>query len=563
MKTVVILGAGLGSRLNPITNHIPKVLVNYKQHTVLKYLHDVYSTLGADRIIVVVHSKYKDTVKGYANSVGINIEILCVDEPYGSYYAIGMIAGEIIGDNVVFNWCDVIPEFNNFSWDQTAIYTYGNSCRYKFKNRVIYKSPLNDGNVVGVYQFKRFPDVFGTRNPETIKRVSNGEDLIDNIYGKACDQEELKNLVDIGDLEKLKAAHKNVEINREFNEIEINETTVVKTALNQRGQELQFKELQWYSKVNTQSVPTIYTVTENSFSMERINGTPMSNFIKFSGNKVKLIDEILKACTFSHDFISMPEQSVKADVKKEAYTKVIERCESIKELIDSFGVKYVNGLKLGRLKTLLNKAYPYLVNQALSTPYSAVIHGDPNFSNIFMGLDGKIKFIDPRGYFGFTEVAGPRIYDESKILYALSGYDEFNSDPSWGGLSIHGQNATVNITPLFDGYEDLEFVTLEHKLWLAIIWVSLAGYFKNNPLKAVSAYFYGMYLLTKTLNGLPRVLKDSTTAPDLLAPVTCSIITKCPSKWRLFDLETGQTYIPNPAGQKIGSQWTLYRGTNV
>src|SRR5699024_11457572 len=70
MKKVVILGAGLGSRLYPITNEIPKVLVNYKQHTVLKHLYDLYSN-QSDEIILVIHSKFNDLVKGYIKSINM------------------------------------------------------------------------------------------------------------------------------------------------------------------------------------------------------------------------------------------------------------------------------------------------------------------------------------------------------------------------------------------------------------------------------------------------------------------------------------------------------------
>ena len=50
-----------------------------------------------------------------------------------------------------------------------------------------------------------------------------------------------------------------------------------------------------------------------------------------------------------------------------------------------------------------------------------------NFSNIIVNTDDKIKLIDPRGYFGKSYIYGIKEYDYSKLIFALSGYDEFNN----------------------------------------------------------------------------------------------------------------------------------------
>lgn len=38
---------------------------------------------------------------------------------------------------------------------------------------------------------------------------------------------------------------------------------------------------------------------------------------------------------------------------------------------------------------------------------------------------------------------------------------------------------------------------------------------------------------------------------ELENPVTLNIKTKCPSKWRLIDIENGRVFIGNPAGYWI------------
>jgi hypothetical protein len=39
-----------------------------------------------------------------------------------------------------------------------------------------------------------------------------------------------------------------------------------------------------------------------------------------------------------------------------------------------------------------------------------------------------------------------------------------------------------------------------------------------------------------------RTLLDGSTVPELENPVTLQIKTKCPAKYKLVDMETGQTY---------------------
>jgi hypothetical protein len=79
---------------------------------------------------------------------------------------------------------------------------------------------------------------------------------------------------------------------------------------------------------------------------------------------------------------------------------------------------------------------------------------------------------------------------------------------------------------------------------IAVIWIALAGYFKNNPIKAVSAYYYGMHLLTLTLDESGRRLRNGKVSHDT-GLVTAMLKTKNPDKWVLTDKETGQKYRPN------------------
>ena len=51
-----------------------------------------------------------------------------------------------------------------------------------------------------------------------------------------------------------------------------------------------------------------------------------------------------------------------------------------------------------------------------------------------------------------------------------------------------------------------------------------------------------------------RKLKDGSFAEELESAITLEIYTKCPSKWKLYDSETGQWY-EGTTNEKIGTQW--------
>ena len=67
------------------------------------------------------------------------------------------------------------------------------------------------------------------------------------------------------------------------------------------------------------------------------------------------------------------------------------------------------------------------VNELFKTEF-CIIHGDCTFSNIMLDTNNNPIFIDPRGYFGFSEIFGDVDYDWAKLYYSIKGnYDQFNN----------------------------------------------------------------------------------------------------------------------------------------
>jgi thiamine kinase-like enzyme len=134
----------------------------------------------------------------------------------------------------------------------------------------------------------------------------------------------------------------------------------------------------------------------------------------------------------------------------------------------------------------------------------AFIHGDCTFSNIMLKNDTEPVLIDPRGYFGYTEMYGDPNYDWAKLYYSLVGnYDRFNLKDF--RLTIGENEVSLQISS--NRWEDLEqdFFTLSGadaetiKLLHAVIWLSLTTYAWQDYDSICGAFYNGLYYLEEAL----------------------------------------------------------------
>ena len=114
--------------------------------------------------------------------------------------------------------------------------------------------------------------------------------------------------------------------------------------------------------------------------------------------------------------------------------------------------------------------------------------------------------IDPRGYFGNTELYGDPAYDWAKLYYSVVGnYDQFNLKRFV--LDIREQDVTLSIES--NHWEDMEpafFELLKDnvterqiKLFHAIIWLSLTTYAWEDYDSICGAFYNGLYYLEDVL----------------------------------------------------------------
>ena len=491
---VVIVASGLGTRLAPLTKYINKILITFNNKPFIEHLIEYWQNYTKN-IIIIYNSQYTDLMKFYTNKYN-NITLKIFDDVTGTADTINKtITNEYYHKNILFSWCDILPDENIdiSKINNTSIFTYGNECRYKAENNNIFKN--SEGNIIGLYYLKDY-------NGFNIYNI--GDDICDiflknyknfNTYG-------LKKLIDVGDLEKFKKYTNNNHQTRFFNNISFFDNYIIKEACNHQGIEIIKKEINFYNKLNNSYdfFPKYDKLTNNDFSLklELIKSEPLYKVFKNlnSVEKQNILNQIYEKLDILHkNKIYITDSHCLENINIEAYTKIIDRFNKIKPIINYFGkINKVNGMDVGNFNIIINKLKD-IVSTNIDLSYN-LIHGDCQFSNIIIEKDtNKIFFIDPRGYFGNSLLYGPNDYDYAKVLYALTGYDEFNND-SLFNIEIQNNEIKFKITNYLD--DNLNIVINDKiKAWLVLIWFGLAQYNSNNILKCVASYYNGFYWYNK------------------------------------------------------------------
>ena len=75
IEVAVILGAGFGKRLSPITNKIPKPLIKIGSETILEKTIKLVKKLNLKKILINAHYK-RDQLKNFIEKKNFDIEIV-------------------------------------------------------------------------------------------------------------------------------------------------------------------------------------------------------------------------------------------------------------------------------------------------------------------------------------------------------------------------------------------------------------------------------------------------------------------------------------------------------
>lgn len=285
-----------------------------------------------------------------------------------------------------------------------------------------------------------------------------------------------------------------------FNELTVVGDIIKKRTKNTYGLTKIGMEINFYKYVIEHQIKfpiaDVYNFYEDGYDMKYLNGyTPLyKNY--FGTEKVYNYLKVLH----SHESREVAKDYFIKQLHHEIEIKIVDRYEKIRDVLGKYShITHVNGEKVLDFTKLLNHINTRIMEIVNAwEKFSFVpIHGDCQFNNILTNGD-EIVFIDPRGYYGTSKIFGMKEYDYAKVLFAISGYDEFDNRHI-DTLDVNGSDITIKLNTLeCDIFNKSELVVL----LMLNIWLGNAHSFSNNEPKMVYSYFIALSLGTMYFNRL-------------------------------------------------------------
>lgn len=287
-----------------------------------------------------------------------------------------------------------------------------------------------------------------------------------------------------------------------FNSLYINDkkTLIKKETFHLTGIKKLKNEMDFYKFIQMNdiriNIPTIYYYSTNYYIMNYIESDNVNDY-------KAVITELKKLHFFKS--IDIDENYYRQLLLEETIIKIKDRFIEIEEVIRKYEkdnrITKVNNLilldysKIIELLTMALNSHVDIINK-----YQLhVIHGDPQFNNIFINKEKEIIFIDPKGCFGSSHIYGIKEYDIAKVFFAMSGYSYFDN---LNIREIHIQNENLIIDfikiPKFSISSDYD-ISLIIYLFISI-WLSNPHAFINEPIKLIYSYYIGLYFSSYLLS---------------------------------------------------------------
>jgi len=507
---IVIVAGGLGTRFGNLSV-FPKILLpTNKYNSILEEDLSIID-LNSNKVFLIINQKFFNMTQNYlkVNHLDDKVILLSTNNTNGSYNSILNCWNNISHfptNDVLFIWSDIvlksIPNIEN-NINTVFTYTNGQKYRYKIVNNKISLTDKYDGNIPGVYYINNLKDVF--IYPEN---SFDNYDLVDGIKDSKIEivSKELDSLFEYRDydtyINKIKEYTNNNLKTRFFNKLSVDDktNTLIKKAIDPDYYPIIEKEYNWYEygkkydttgKFNT-VVPKTHYYVNHSFSMDYLNDyKPLHSVLKSEDMTIPKVKRIYSNIKDSIDKVGFVTKDFdkdlvfNPDLRKEVIDKVISRCDKIQYMLINYNKEYMT--------SLLCKAFKYLfkLEKKENVKYKFG-HGDLNGSNILVNPNTlEVKFVDPRGYFGNTDLFIWPEYEYAKLLYCLYGYDDFNNLPQIYGVDKPKKLRWIN---------NIKFLQdKKYRILVGVIYVALAGYISQDIMKANIAYEYGIELLENEL----------------------------------------------------------------
>lgn len=495
---IIVQAGGLGSRMKEYTRNKPKALVPIDNRPMIFHLFKKFP----DKKFLIISDYKADVMKKYLKCFA-EVEYLVVETSgkkgtcSGIRKAISYIPEEM---PFLLIWSDLIlpKEFKIPESNLTENYigiSKGFQCRWSYINHNFEEIPSAEHGVAGLFLFN--DKILLGDVPEEGEFVAWLK--LSHIF---FEELPLLKTKEYGLYENVRQTH--IRMCRPFNKISIENGKIIKEGIDTQGKELAIKENLWYRKAkdyHIRNIPQIYAT--NPLVMEEIKGDN-PYLIKYSKTeKEKIIRNIVDALMEMHEKYNCSTDYF--SINQAYFKKTIKRLEKIRTLVPYANCRdiVINGRKCKNvffyLDDLEKRIYSYQCNQF------QFIHGDCTFSNILIDKTLLPYFIDPRGYFGYTELYGDPMYDWAKLYYSIVGnYDQFNIKKF--SLFI-ADEPEIKLNIESSGWEEMEKFFLEQisqnvddlHLIHSIIWLSLTTYAWEDYDSICGAFYNGLFYLEEVL----------------------------------------------------------------
>lgn len=512
MDYIIVQAGGKGSRLGYLTNNKPKALVPIENLPMLFHLFRKYP----DKRFVIIADYKKEVMRDYLSAFA-KVKYQIVDANGTGTCSGVKQAVNLIPDKKSFMliWSDLVlpdtfelpkeyqsgetPENNYVGLSQTF------PCRWKYEDGEFAEKRSTEYGVAGFFLFA---------NKDKLSKVPQSGELVRWMkeQGMVYQTVGIGGTKEFGLLEEYnKLAQSKC---RPFNRIttEINQKTgntiLTKEAVDAQGVKLAKRECTWYEKAKELNIPVLPKIYgTDPLRMEYIDGKNIYECNFEQSVKKNILKTLINSLKELHG-----SETVEADtfsIQEAYFNKTMDRLACIEDLVPFAREKeiVINGKRCRNVYFYKRELEQKLQKLTENCSGFAFIHGDCTFSNMMVRSNGDPVLIDPRGYFGFTELYGDVRYDWAKVYYSVVGnYDQFNLKKfrlNIGDSAAEGVKLEIESNH-WEDMEDYFFKLIgadpyEIKLLHAVIWLSLTTYAWQDYDSICGAFYNGLLYLEDVL----------------------------------------------------------------
>ena len=290
-----------------------------------------------------------------------------------------------------------------------------------------------------------------------------------------------------------------------FTEIIITNDLFIKRGKNKDGSNKIQNEIQFYLELLKKNInlcrPELIYYNVNEIHIKYIKDSVILTHILDKTNWKSYANLICNKLENIHNLnIEKKVDDILRDINIETYDKLLKRYKETdwSEFIDLNKIKYVNNIEIKNIEyyaDIINKKIKEIIIKNNITKYN-LIHGDTHLGNILLS-NTNLYFIDPRGYFGDTNLYGLKQYDYAKLLFGISGYSIFDT-MKIDKLMIENENINIEFIKNYEyafaeyNFNDQYFDELT-LLFALSIWLGNNSCFLDVNKKITSlmiAYYY-------------------------------------------------------------------------